>query len=175
MRSPRFLSASRHCVPDRADDVPASVHRRSRARHLVLHGDQSARDIALERDADRFAAEFLTPNAVMANVLPRRLISALGRLATNGSLGQVLVYRSHSDLLSDATARRLHSNRAAHQEGELVNRPVISSRRKLPKCFDGPSNSLSLKDCQSRHWHETFAGSRPRCASFWVRSTIDPP
>ncbi len=135
------LSLSRPVIvlsPDRADDV--FRHRFTAAHelgHLVLHGGQSAGDIALEREADRFAAEFLTPNAVMANVLPRRLdFGRLGRLSEEWGVSiKSLVYRSREiGLLSDATARRAYIRiELLIKEGELVNRPVIQFPTEVPE------------------------------------------
>jgi Zn-dependent peptidase ImmA (M78 family) len=71
------LSLSRPIIvlsPDRANDV--CRHRFTAAHelgHLVLHGECTAGDPLLEREADRFAAEFLTPRLVIQDLLPRRV------------------------------------------------------------------------------------------------------
>lgn len=124
--------------PDRADDV--FRHRFTASHelgHLVLHSGQSAGDVALEREADRFAAEFLTPKAVMANVLPRRLdFGRLGRLGDEWGVSiKSLVYRSREiGLLSDATARRAYIRiELLVKEGALANRPVIQFPTEVPE------------------------------------------
>ncbi|MFB7609852.1 helix-turn-helix domain-containing protein [Streptomyces gardneri] len=78
--------------------------------HLVLHSDATG-DSRQEREADAFAAEFLTPQASIAPLLPRRM--DLGHLAglrrTWGVSVQSLVYRCRElGLISDATASRTY-------------------------------------------------------------------
>lgn len=46
--------------------------------HLVLHDDSAERSMEIEKEADEFAAAFLTPAAAMQEVLPQRL--ELGKL-----------------------------------------------------------------------------------------------
>jgi len=60
-------------TPDKADDVMR--HRFSAAHelgHLVLHRWHQTRDAHMEREADAFAAEFLTPRDELARELPQR-------------------------------------------------------------------------------------------------------
>lgn len=78
--------------------------------HLVLHGDATG-DSRQEREADAFAAEFLTPQASILPLLPRRM--DLGHLAglrrTWGVSVHSLVYRCRElGLVSDATASRTY-------------------------------------------------------------------
>lgn len=124
--------------PDRADDV--FRHRFTAAHelgHLILHGGQSTGDILLEREADRFAAEFLTPQATLVNLLPRRLdFGRLGRLSDEWGVSiKSLVYRSRElGLLSDATARRAYIR--LHQlaeQGVLPNQPVFGFPGEVPE------------------------------------------
>lgn len=64
-------------TPDRADDI--HWYRFSAAHelgHLILHGDTVPGDSLHEREADTFAAEFLTPRTTIAPELPSRVISA---------------------------------------------------------------------------------------------------
>ncbi|MFC8876077.1 ImmA/IrrE family metallo-endopeptidase [Streptomyces ardesiacus] len=80
---------------NRANDVYrhrfTAAHERG---HLVLHGDAMG-DSRQEREADAFAAEFLTPQASVLPLLPRRM--DLGHLAglrrTWGVSVHSLVYR----------------------------------------------------------------------------------
>jgi Zn-dependent peptidase ImmA (M78 family) len=61
-------------TPDRANDVHR--HRFTAAHelgHLLLHTDAHPGDIEQEREADRFAAELLTPTAGIGPELPTRL------------------------------------------------------------------------------------------------------
>lgn len=96
-------------TPNRADDVYR--HRFTAAHelgHLVLHGDATG-DSRQEREADAFAAEFLTPAATIAPLLPSRL--DLTRLAELRRIWGVsvksLIYRCRElGMISDATASR---------------------------------------------------------------------
>ncbi|WP_198413897.1 XRE family transcriptional regulator [Cryobacterium algoritolerans] len=134
------MSLSRPVIvlsPDRANDVHR--HRFTAAHelgHLVLHGGKTAGDPSLEREADKFAAEFLTPGAVLQNVLPRRLdFGRLGRLSEEWGVSiKSLVYRSREmGLLSDPTARRayIRLNQLAEQ-GALVEQPVHQFPGEVP-------------------------------------------
>lgn len=97
-------------TPDRANDV--FRHRFTAAHelgHLVLHGDTAPGDPIQERQADAFAAEFLTPAASIVPQLPVRLemheLERLGRAW--GVAIDSLVYRCHEvGRISDATYRR---------------------------------------------------------------------
>ncbi|MFD8354645.1 helix-turn-helix domain-containing protein [Streptomyces coelicoflavus] len=104
-------------TPNRTDDVYR--HRFSAAHelgHLVLHGDASPGDIAQEREADTFAAEFLTPHESILSELPAR--ADLHKLSQLRDIWGVsvhsLLYRCRElGLLSDSSAsrayQRLHS------------------------------------------------------------------
>ena len=54
--------------------------------HLLLHGDAAPGDVIQEKEADAFAAEFLTPAEVIGPELPVRMdLKALERLARSGA------------------------------------------------------------------------------------------
>jgi Zn-dependent peptidase ImmA (M78 family)/transcriptional regulator with XRE-family HTH domain len=99
-------------TPDRADDVYR--YRFSAAHelgHLVLHGDTASGDNLHEREADTFAAEFLTPRASIAPELPARVdFPALARLqATWGVSIKSLLYRCRElGRISAPTASRAY-------------------------------------------------------------------
>ncbi|GII80681.1 DNA-binding protein [Sphaerisporangium rufum] len=83
--------------------------------HLVLHGDTAAGDHQQEREADTFAAEFLTPRESILPELPRRL--DLRRLAELRNVWGVsvdsLLYRCREvGLLSDSAAGRAYQRLA---------------------------------------------------------------
>ncbi|MYW71919.1 helix-turn-helix domain-containing protein [Pseudonocardia sp. SID8383] len=104
-------------TPNRTNDIYR--HRFSAAHelgHLLLHGEAAAGDINQEREADTFAAEFLTPRDAIIAELPERV--DFHRLAEVRSTWGVsihsLLYRSRElGLLSDSSAsrayQRLHS------------------------------------------------------------------
>lgn len=95
--------------------------------HLVLHGDATG-DSRQEREADAFAAEFLTPQASVLPLLPRRM--DLGHLAslrrTWGVSVHSLVYRCRElGLISDATASRTYQRlRALDGQPGFAPEPV---------------------------------------------------
>lgn len=83
--------------------------------HLLLHGDSGESSQAVEREADEFAAAFLTPAASMDTVLPERLdLAALHRLGrTWGVSPQSLVRRMvERHRTTDSSARRAYQRLA---------------------------------------------------------------
>ncbi|GAA3707438.1 XRE family transcriptional regulator [Microlunatus aurantiacus] len=79
--------------------------------HLVLHQGQPAENIAAERQADEFAAEFLTPEGAMRSLLPSRMdLAALSRLAQTWGVSPDSLIRRMSELrmVSDVTIRRAY-------------------------------------------------------------------
>ncbi|GGL03385.1 DNA-binding protein [Sphaerisporangium melleum] len=96
--------------------------------HLVLHGDTAAGDHQQEREADAFAAEFLTPRDSITPELPRRL--DLRRLAelrhTWGVSVDSLVYRCREvGLLSDSSAGRAYQRlRTLRDQPGFAGEPI---------------------------------------------------
>jgi Zn-dependent peptidase ImmA (M78 family)/transcriptional regulator with XRE-family HTH domain len=99
-------------TPDRANDVYR--HRFTAAHevgHLLLHGEAVPGDLMQEREADIFAAEFLTPMEVIRPQLPARMdLKALDQLAqTWGVSVDSLVYRCReAGAVSDPAYRRAY-------------------------------------------------------------------
>jgi Zn-dependent peptidase ImmA (M78 family)/transcriptional regulator with XRE-family HTH domain len=97
-------------TPDKADDVMR--HRFSGAHelgHLVLHHGRHGSDSQMERDADAFAAEFLTPREVIQHELPRRLnLAKLEEISLRWGVSiHSLLYRCKElELISESTYRR---------------------------------------------------------------------
>lgn len=97
-------------TPERAKDVYR--HRFTAAHelgHLVLHGEVESGDPIQEREADRFAAEFLLPRSSVTPLLPPRMdLEALSRISVEWGVSvDSLVYRCHElDRVSEATYRR---------------------------------------------------------------------
>lgn len=97
-------------TPDRADDIYR--HRFTAAHelgHLMLHEETAPGDAVHEREADAFAAEFLTPRDSVVPQLPTRVdLHELERLGQAWGVSvESLVYRCHEvGTISDATYRR---------------------------------------------------------------------
>ena len=99
-------------TPNRTDNVYR--HRFSAAHelgHLVLHGDIAPGDLQQEREADIFAAEFLTPRNSILPVLPGRVdLGKLVKLQREWGVSvKSLLYRCRElGLLSDSASSRAH-------------------------------------------------------------------
>jgi len=99
-------------TPDRANDVYR--HRFTAAHelgHLLLHTDVVPGDIEQEREADRFAAELLTPGAEIDAELPARLrVPALEPIGRRWGVSvDSLVRRSRElGVATDVSARRAY-------------------------------------------------------------------
>lgn len=99
-------------TPDKADDVMR--HRFTAAHelgHIVLHRGRLGHDTQVERQADAFAAEFLSPRDRLVDELPRRLSFArLSELSDRWGVSvKSLVYRCKElELISESTARRAY-------------------------------------------------------------------
>lgn len=134
------LSLSRPIIvlsPDRANDVYR--HRFTAAHelgHLVMHGELAGGDPKLEREADRFAAEFLTPSLVIHDLLPRRIdFRKLNQLSEQWGVSiKSLVYRCREvGLLSDATARRAYIRlNQLSEQGVIATQPVYQFPGEVP-------------------------------------------
>jgi Zn-dependent peptidase ImmA (M78 family)/DNA-binding transcriptional regulator YiaG len=99
-------------TPDRANDVYR--HRFTAAHelaHLLLHGEAVPGDLMQEREADIFAAEFLTPGEVIRPELPPRMdLKALELIGQKWGVSvDSLVYRCREvGGISDAAYRRAY-------------------------------------------------------------------
>lgn len=99
-------------TPDKANDVMR--HRFSAAHelgHIVLHHGRQGTDSQLERQADMFAAEFLTPRDVIVSELPTRVnFNRYEEMSRRWGVSVAsLLYRSRElDLISESTARRAY-------------------------------------------------------------------
>ena len=99
-------------TPDKANDVMR--HRFSAAHelgHIALHHGRQGTDSQMERQADQFAAEFLTPRDVIQHQLPARMnFNRLEELSQWWGVSvHSLLYRMRElDLVSESTARRAY-------------------------------------------------------------------
>lgn len=124
-------------TPDRADDVYR--HRFTAAHelgHLLLHSDTAPGDQQQEREADIFAAEFLTPRDIVRPLLPAKLdFNALNEVSRAWGVSLMsLIYRSRElGLLSDATARRAYQRiKQMEKLGLVIPEPVTNYPGETP-------------------------------------------
>lgn len=107
-------------TPRRSENV--FRHRFSTAHeigHLLLHGDSGGHSAAIEKEADEFAAAFLTPAAAMDAALPQRLdLAALDRLGrTWGVSPKSLVRRMvERGRTTESSARRAYQRLAMNDD-----------------------------------------------------------
>ncbi|MEG9246846.1 XRE family transcriptional regulator [Arthrobacter sp. Soc17.1.1.1] len=83
--------------------------------HLLLHPNPLPGDRQQEREADQFAAEFLTPRVEIEPLLPKTVrMSALDQLSKNWGVSvESLIYRmGELRLISDVSIRRAHQRLA---------------------------------------------------------------
>ncbi|WP_207795492.1 helix-turn-helix domain-containing protein [Cryobacterium zongtaii] len=117
-------------TPDKADDVMR--HRFSAAHelgHIVLHRWHQTRDAHMEREADAFAAEFLTPRDEIGRELPRRFnLSRLQEIGLRWGVSvKSLVFRSKElELISEATARRAYLTLTALTRDGIIRSESIA-------------------------------------------------
>lgn len=110
--------------PDRVDDV--FTHRFNLAHelgHFVLHEEEVHGDIAIEREADRFAGELLMPEKPMRSLLrPRVEWERLAKLSQVWGVEiKALVYRSRQlGILSEASARRAYQRLETMKSSGLI-------------------------------------------------------
>ncbi|MFZ4893314.1 helix-turn-helix domain-containing protein [Plantibacter sp. Mn2098] len=122
-------------TPDKANDVMR--HRFSAAHelgHIVLHHGRQGTDSQMERQADMFAAEFLTPKKVIGEQLPRRLnFDKLEELSQWWGVSvHSLVYRSKElELISESTARRAYMTLSSLPRRPLPIRDFPGERPEL--------------------------------------------
>jgi len=141
-------------TPDRAKDVYR--HRFTAAHelgHLILHGDIAPGDYQQEREANAFAAEFLTPEESVTTELPSRVdfTVLIGLQRTWGVSVKSLLYRCRElGKISDSAASRGYQRLSFLQDnGTLRNEPTTSFPGELPsllaKAFDiATDNGLTL-------------------------------
>lgn len=156
-------------TPNRTDDVYR--HRFTTAHelaHLVLHADTSPGDITHEREADTFAAEFLTPRNSITPDLPGRAdlhkLSALREVW--GVSVHSLVYRCRElGLLSDSSA-----SRAYIRLRELSNAPGFGLPEPLTN-FPGEQPTLLAKAFSLANQHGLTISELARELA-WDRPTV---
>ena len=129
-------------TPRRSENV--FRHRFSTAHeigHLLLHGDCDEHGAAVEKEADEFAAAFLTPAAAMDAALPQRLdLAALDRLGrTWGVSPQSLVRRMvERGRTTESSARRAYQ-RLAMTDDPLAD-PTSAYPGEMPSLLNKAAN-----------------------------------
>lgn len=146
-------------TPDRADDVYR--HRFTAAHelgHLVLHSDCAPGDPHQEREADAFAAEFLTPSAEITSLLPSRLdFNALDALSKSWGISVDSLLRRCKEVgaISETTYRRAHQRLANLRTSGLFRAdPVHGYPGEVPSLLRAAflvaeSHGLTLKELAS--------------------------
>lgn len=124
-------------TPERARSV--YVHRFTVAHeigHVLLHHDAVPGDARQEREADQFAAEFLTPRDLITNFLPRSVnLARLHELSRHWgvSVESLLLRMKETGAVSEASIRRgyqrLHALRAVEHESP---EPVFAYPGEVP-------------------------------------------
>lgn len=113
--------------------------------HIVLHHGRQGSDSVMERQADAFAAEFLTPRDVLVDQLPRRFnMNRLQELSQQwGTSVHSLVFRSKElELISEATARRAYITLAGlSKSGATRAQPIWDYPGERPELL---KNALEL-------------------------------
>jgi len=124
-------------TPDRADDVYR--HRFTAAHelgHLVLHHDSVPGDREQEREADAFAAEFLTPSAEIYPLLPARMdLNALAKISAQWgvSVTSLIIRCREVGVISDAAYRRAFQRHAQLTKlGLFAPQPVSEYPGEVP-------------------------------------------
>lgn len=138
-------------TPDRANDVYR--HRFTAAHelgHLLLHTDVTPGDIDQEREADRFAAELLTPAAEIGPELPTRLrIPALEPLSRRWGVSVASLIRRTRELglTTEISTRRAYQRLTYLQTtGLLRPEPITTYPGEIPTLI---SNAFALAEQHS--------------------------
>ncbi|MFD6171899.1 ImmA/IrrE family metallo-endopeptidase [Streptomyces coeruleorubidus] len=104
--------------------------------HLILHGEAHPGDVHHERQADAFAAAFLTPSHAIATSLPSRVdFTKLSNLQQSWgvSLDSLLVRCREMGLHSDATSSRAWRRlKLLRSQGLLPSTPVEGFPGEIP-------------------------------------------
>lgn len=141
-------------TPDRANDVYR--HRFTAAHelgHLLLHADDAPGDPVREKEADKFAAEFLTPTASIVPSLPPRMdLNALDKLSGEWGVSvESLVYRCREvGTISESTYRRAFQRiNQLRQVGLFQPEPATAHPGEVPallsRAFDvAAANGLTI-------------------------------
>lgn len=128
-------------TPERAKSV--FVHRFTVAHelgHILLHGDAAPGDRQQEREADQFAAEFLTPRSQILNLLPPTVnLARLDELSRNWgvSVDSLLLRMKETGTVSETSIRRGYQRlNQMRSTGLESSEPVNAYPGEMPNMLD---------------------------------------
>ncbi|MCQ9368141.1 XRE family transcriptional regulator [Brevibacterium sp. 91QC2O2] len=108
--------------------------------HLLLHRDSTPGDKQQEREADQFAAEFLTPNSQIVNLLPRTVnLPQLDKLSRHWgiSVDSLLLRMKELGIASDSAIRRGYQKlNHLRKSGLETTEPVNAYPGELPSMLN---------------------------------------
>jgi Zn-dependent peptidase ImmA (M78 family)/transcriptional regulator with XRE-family HTH domain len=123
--------------------------------HLVLHGDVRSGDSQQEREADRFAAEFLTPSGSITPRLPQRInFAVLTKLQAEWGVSVKSLITRYRELgrISGATVSRTYQRwNILREQGAFGDDPVQNHPSEIPtmltRAFDiAAEHGLTMPD-----------------------------
>ncbi len=104
--------------------------------HLLLHSEAAPGDHQQEREADQFAAEFLTPHAQIINLLPRTVnLARLDEISRHWgvSIDSLLLRMKETGSVSDVSIRRGYQKLNQRRSSGLETvEPVIAYPGEMP-------------------------------------------
>ncbi|MGD9530233.1 MAG: ImmA/IrrE family metallo-endopeptidase [Pseudonocardia sp.] len=133
--------------------------------HLLMHPTPLPGDRQQEREADQFAAEFLTPKAEIEPLLPKRVRLAVldGLSRTWGISIESLVYRmGELRMISDISIRRAHQ-RLANTAEYRREEPLAAYPGEVPTLLQ---EAIALA---ARHGYDRASLARELC---WTQSHL---
>lgn len=133
--------------------------------HLLMHPNPLPGDRQQEREADQFAAEFLTPRAEMEPLLPKTVRMAVldGLSKTWGISIESLIYRmGELRLISDVSIRRAHQ-RLANTAEYRREEPLAAYPGEVPTLLQ------EAIDLAARHSYDRANLTRELC---WMPSRL---
>jgi len=108
--------------------------------HILLHGDAAPGDQQQEREADQFAAEFLTPRSQILNLLPRTVnLARLDELSRHWgvSIESLLLRMKETGTVSETSIRRGYQKlNQLRSSGLETPEPVNAYPGEMPSMLD---------------------------------------
>jgi Zn-dependent peptidase ImmA (M78 family) len=133
--------------------------------HLLMHPNPLPGDRQQEREADQFAAEFLTPKAEIEPLLPKTVrMAVLDRLSKTWgiSIGSLIYRMGELRLISDISIRRAHQ-RLANTAEYRREEPLAAYSGEVPTLLQ---EAIALA---ARHGYDRASLARELC---WTPSHL---